>query len=721
MIDPILSVRDLVVEFDSLEGTVHAVEGVSFDLMPGESLGVVGESGSGKSVTAMSILGLVEQGGGRIVNGEILYRGQDIRAMTPRELRRLRGQDIAMVFQDPMSSLNPVVRVGNQIIEGIRVKDRSISRAQARHRAIELLELVGVPDPEQRAAQYPHQYSGGMRQRAMIAMAIANGPSILIADEPTTALDVTIQAQVLDVLELAQRETNSATMLITHDLGIVAEFAQRVVVMYAGRVIESGPASQIFATPEHPYTVGLLASLPRLDASLDRLATIPGAPPSAIQRPSGCAFHPRCQLQNGRAVCEEEVPQLVGSGMRAVACHFSDEMPAYRKSVEVQLLSAPPPVSSTSAISNGRLEVVDRASGMGPIRGTGSAIGPSKAVPAAAEEVLRVEGLKTHFPIKSSILGRRVGAVKAVDGVDLVLRRGETLGIVGESGCGKSTTGKTIMRLLDATDGRIVFQNRDITHLSRNQLREVRRDMQMVFQDPYASLDPRMSIREIIAEPLQIHQQYRGSRGRARVNELLELVGLRPEHASRYAHEFSGGQRQRIGIARAIALNPDLLILDEPVSSLDVSIQAQVINLLMDLQKELGLAYLFIAHDLAVVRQISHRVAVMYLGRIVETGDETDVYTDTAHPYSQALLSAVPVPDPSSRGHSQRIVLSGDVPSPASPPSGCHFRTRCPRVQEICHTVDPSLEAYGEPGHLSACLFSGPVPLPMPSVRQPAA
>ncbi|HEY4211671.1 MAG TPA: ABC transporter ATP-binding protein [Steroidobacteraceae bacterium] len=696
MIEPILSVRDLVVEFDTLAGTVHAVDGVSFDLYPGESLGVVGESGSGKSVTAMSILGLVSQSSGRIVNGEILYRGVDTRTMSPAELRALRGRDIAMVFQDPMSSLNPVVKVGNQLVEAIRVKDSSISRLRARHRAIELLELVGVPDPESRAAQYPHQYSGGMRQRAMIAMAIANGPSILIADEPTTALDVTIQAQVLDVLELAQRETNSATVLITHDLGIVAEFAQRVVVMYAGRIIEEGPATKIFANPTHPYTVGLLASLPRLTTSLDRLLTIPGSPPSAIDKPSGCAFHPRCRLQNGRSICVTSIPELTGNEGEQSACHFADEVPAYRKAVDIELLAARPSEPRTGISNNG-----------GDVRDRPRAAGGQAVLLSSAPEVLRVENLKTYFPIKSSVLGRQVGAVKAVDGVDLVLHKGETLGLVGESGCGKSTTGKSIMRLIDVTDGRIEFKNRDITHLKRSQLREVRRDMQMVFQDPYASLDPRMSVREIIAEPLQIHQEYRGARGRARVNELLELVGLRPEHATRYAHEFSGGQRQRIGIARAIALNPDLLILDEPVSSLDVSIQAQVINLLMDLQRELGLAYLFIAHDLAVVRQISHRVAVMYLGRVVETGQKENVYTNAAHPYSQALLSAVPVPDPALRGHSERIVLTGDVPNPASPPSGCHFRTRCPRVQEICHTVDPSLEAYGAPGHESACLFPG--------------
>jgi peptide/nickel transport system ATP-binding protein len=707
MDDPIISVRDLVVEFETREGTVHAVDGVSFDVYPGEALGIVGESGSGKSVSAMSILGLVAKPAGRVIGGQVLYRGRDTRTMSPRELRQLRGKDIAMVFQDPMSSLNPVVKVGDQIEEALRIKAPAMTAAAARRRAIELLELVGVPDPARRADQYPHQFSGGMRQRAMIAMAISNEPSVLIADEPTTALDVTIQAQVLEVLGIAQRETNSATMLITHDLGVVAEFAERVVVMYGGRVIEQGTAAEMFASPRHPYTVGLLSSLPRLDSQTDKLATIPGLPPSAIDRPSGCAFHPRCRMSNGRAQCITERPELEGAadGQRA-ACHFSGEVPAFKRAIELELQLAPHRAERLTVSDRiplpPSLPIVDpyAESGLAP------AIKPIASV--VGEEILRVTGLKTHFPIKSSLTGRSLGAVKAVDGVDLVLRKGETLGLVGESGCGKSTTGKTIMRLLDPTDGKIEFKGRDITHLRRGQLRPIRRDMQMVFQDPFSSLDPRMNVHDLVAEPLIIHGLYSGRVGRARVNELLELVGLRPEHGSRYAHEFSGGQRQRIGIARAIALNPDLLILDEPVSSLDVSIQAQVINLLVDLQRELGMAYLFIAHDLAVVRQISHRVSVMYLGRVVETGDDDEVYEQAAHPYTQALLSAVPVPDPVLRGRADRIVLTGDVPNPANPPSGCNFRTRCPIAQEICAQIDPTLSQFVRGEHEAACHFPEP-------------
>jgi peptide/nickel transport system ATP-binding protein len=617
---PVLSVRNLCTEFATESGTVTAVNGVSFDVDAGETLAIVGESGCGKSVTSLSILGLLPPKG-RIAGGEVLLEGRDMLSMSDSELREVRGSEVSMVFQDSLSSLNPVVSVGRQIAEALRAHRGGLNKATARARAIELLEMVGIPNPRERSGQYPHQFSGGMRQRAMIAMAMANEPKVLIADEPTTALDVTIQAQILEVLRMASLETGAATMFITHDLGVVAEIADRVAVMYAGNIVEQSNSKDIFDNPHHPYTVGLLNSMPGVERSRGRLIPIPGQPPNLLSIPPGCAFSPRCSLTRGRDICIAEPPPLreaPGTDHYA-ACHFLEEVPAERRRTSELAIQERPVWSGAESQDGSRVQTL-----------------------------LRVEGLSKEFPIRRGSLFAKRELLKAVDDVSFSIGYGETLGLVGESGSGKSTTGRLIMRLLEATSGKISFDGHDITKLSRSEMRPIRRQMQLVFQDPYSSLNPRMTVEQNIAEPLRIHGVWR-STGPKRIRELMDLVGLRPEMAIRFPSEFSGGQRQRVGIARAIALHPKLLVLDEPVSALDVSIQAQTINLLEELQRELGLSYLFIAHDLSVIRHISHNMAVMYHGSLVEYGPCERIYTNPEHSYTRALLAAAPISHPSER------------------------------------------------------------------------
>ncbi|WP_207126874.1 dipeptide ABC transporter ATP-binding protein [Actinocatenispora comari] len=662
--EPALRIDDLVVEFATPAGTVRAVDHVTYQVARGETLAVVGETGSGKSVTVLAALGLLSAGNVHRVSGRAEVGGQDLLALPARERRTRLGADVAMIFQDPMSALDPVQRVGDQIAEALRAHDRALTARTARARVLELLTQVGVPQPEIRYDQYPHQFSGGMCQRVVIAMAIANRPTVLIADEPTTALDVSVQAQILELLRLAARETGAATVLITHDLGVVAEMADRAAVMYAGRIVETAPVARIFGRPQHPYTASLLASLPRLDQPRGRLRAIPGQPPDLRERSAGCAFAPRCPIGGDLPECRTERPLLVPRDDGAVACHHAGQA--------VTLLPQP-------------------------------GARPSAARPDDAPAVVEVAGLAKVFPIRRGLLARTVATARAVDGVDLRIGQGSTLGLVGESGCGKSTLARSLIRLLEPTAGSIRIDGADLLRANGRQLRRLRQRVQMVYQDPYSSLNPRLSVGDNAAEPLRLAGVPRTERRRT-VLELFEKVGLRPEHADRLPAEFSGGQRQRVAIARALAPGPALVIFDEPVSALDVSVQAQVLNLLRDLQDETGVAYLFVSHDLSVVRQMADTVAVMYLGAIVETGAAGQLYRRPRHPYTRALLDSIPVPDPSVRR--SRVPLTGDPPDPTAATTGCRFRSRCPLGRDRAACADRTPELRQVDGRWTACHFA---------------
>jgi peptide/nickel transport system ATP-binding protein len=653
---PLLRVAGLRTEFHTAEGVVRAVDDVSFDLAPGEILGIVGESGSGKSVTARSILGMIHEPG-RVVAGQISYRGRDLRSLSPKAMRAIRGREIGLVFQDPQSALNPVMTVRDQIGEALTV--HGMGRAAARDRALELLEQVGIPDARRRADDYPHQFSGGMRQRVVIAIALANNPSLLIADEPTTALDVTIQAQILRLLGRLRRELGVAVLMITHDMGVVAETCDRLVVMYGGRVLERGTVDEVFRAPKSPYTHDLLAAMPRLDDSSGaRLPSIPGAPPDPAHLPPGCPFEPRCRLTVD--ACGEKMPTLtVFTADHLAACH-------------VTAGGAQIPALVPQSAHERRRAGGDR------------------------QPILAVTDLRINVANGRKGLWGRQDPVYAVDGVSLEVHPGETLGLVGESGCGKSTLARAIVGINEPVSGSIAVRTGGA--------------VQYVFQDPSASLNPRRTIRESIDEGLEAIGVPAAERYDQSVR-LLERVGLSARHLERLPYAFSGGQRQRVGIARALAAKPELLVLDEPVSALDVSIQAQIINLLESLRDELDLGYLFIAHDLSVVRHLSDRIAVMYLGGIVETGDVATVYGDPQHPYTAALLASSPQPDPAAKDR-ERIVLTGDLPSPKNPPSGCRFRTRCPigpivhSARTICVEQRPALRPAPN-GAQVACHFPG--------------
>ncbi|MDI9948705.1 ABC transporter ATP-binding protein [Rhodococcus sp. IEGM 1305] len=614
---PLLEIEDLRVSFPSEEGRIEAVRGVGYSVSDGEVLAIVGESGSGKSVASLAVMGLLPEHAR--VTGSIRLQGRELLGMGDKELSALRGKTVSMVFQDPLSALTPVYRVGDQIAEALLVHGRASSKKDAAQRAVELLDLVGIPDPEVRAKAFPHEFSGGMRQRVVIAIAIANDPALIICDEPTTALDVTVQAQILNLLRKARDLTGAGVVMITHDMGIAATLADRVVVMYAGRVVESAPVRKLFAEPRMPYTAGLLVSVPRMDAPIrSRLVSIAGAPPALHSLPPGCTFAPRCPLAVDACLLAE--PELVSTGPgHQAACIRVDEtdtrdlFTAYRRDQP-----APAPTAETA---------------------------PEQRV------VLQVTDLVKTYPITSGLVFRRKrGEIRAVDGISFDIRAGRTLALVGESGSGKSTTLTQILDLAAPEAGSIAVLGADVAALSPPDKRAIRRKMAVVFQDPTASLDPRLPVFDVLAEPLRLDGRRREEVGR-RVPELLDLVGLRREHADRYPADFSGGQKQRISIARALALDPELLILDEPVSSLDVSIQAGVLNLLRDLQEQRGMSYLFVSHDLSVVRNIAHDVAVMYQGRIVESGDAQTIFEDPQHEYTRALLEAIPVPDPTFLAH----------------------------------------------------------------------
>jgi peptide/nickel transport system ATP-binding protein len=655
---------------DGADGAVTAVDGVSLRIRRGEIMGLVGESGSGKSVTARSLLRMVPAPG-RVDGGSITYDGRDLLTLGRREMRAVRGDRIAMVFQDPQASLNPVLTVGAQVAEALIV--HGTPRRHARARAAELLDLVGIPDHARRLRDYPHQFSGGMRQRVVIAMALAREPELLIADEPTTALDVTIQAQILRLLAELRERTGVAVLMITHDMGVIAELCDSVAVMYGGRVVERGVVEAVLGTPAHPYTRALLRAMPRLDTPIgERLAAIPGQPPDPARLPSGCAFHPRCVLVTDR--CRTEAPPLDAlptDPERLAACWAAGT-------------ADPTPAGETGGTS-ARVTATSNGNGSGN-----------------GDPILLVEDLRVN-------VGGRRRPVYAVDGVDLHVRAGETVGLVGESGCGKSTLARTLVGIETPHSGSVTVHGQDLAGLPHRARRAARRGVHYVFQDPHASMNPRRTVRETLDEALQARGVPREQRP-DRVVELLERVGLAARHQDLLPHAFSGGQRQRIGIARALALEPECLVLDEPVSALDVSIQAQIINLLGDLRAELGLGYLFIAHDLAVVRAISDRTMVMYLGRIVETGPTGQLFARPRHPYTQALLSSSPQPKPGALR--ERVVLTGDLPSPKDPPSGCRFRTRCPigpltrPDRTVCAEQSPVLVADGT-GHAAACHFPG--------------
>ena len=656
---PLLDIQDLHTDIEIRSGVVHALSGVDLYVNPGETLGIVGESGSGKTMTALSLMGLLPQGG-RVSSGSIFLDGQDLTKMPLHAKRKLRGTKVGMIFQDPLTSLNPTMKIGLQVCEPLRVH-KKMSKKDALERAVEILKRVGMPRPEIVINNYPHQLSGGMRQRVMIAMALVCEPRILIADEPTTALDVTTQMQILDLIDELRDEYKMGVILITHDLGVVAGHTDRVAVMYAGRIVETAPTKTLFTEPKHRYTSSLMAALPeRALAAGTKLFSIPGAPPSLTNLPVGCRFAARCLWATDE--CRAGYPDLSGDETHTFSCFHpvqeGDESPA---------------------VLQGKLD-------------SNKTDGAAADVPQISHETLLdvKEASREYESAGSGFFKREKGVVSAVDRVSITVKKGETYGLVGESGCGKSTVGRLIAGLEPPSGGAIELDGRDLATLKGRDAVRIHRDVQMMFQDSYAAMDPRMRIDQILAEPMSIQKTGNARQIAERIMEILEQVGLTEEILDRYPHEFSGGQLQRIGFARSLTLAPDLIVADEPVSALDVSVQAQVLNLMKDLQQELGLSYLFISHDLAVVQYMADRIGVMYLGRIVEEGPASEVVKNPKHPYTKALIDSIPVPDPEFVHDESAIKLTGEPPSAVNPPKGCRFRPRCPFAGEECK-VQPML------------------------------
>ncbi|WP_298210204.1 ABC transporter ATP-binding protein [Ferrimicrobium sp.] len=681
----VLEVKQLTTNFNLRDGAARAVDHVSFSLEQGECLGIVGESGCGKSTTGLSLMRLLPPVG-HVVDGQVLLNGKDLLTLSEHEMRMVRGHEMAMVFQDPMTSLNPTMTIGRQVAEPLEVHLGASKRA-AMARALEVLELVGLPNPRDRLNDYPHQLSGGLRQRVVIATALALEPKVLIADEPTTALDVTIQAQILDLLDRLRAELSMAVILVTHDMGVIAERTDRVVVMYAGRAVEISESTDLFRRTRHPYAKALLRAIPRLDDDRrERLYVIPGRPPNLSNEIVGCSFAPRCE--RARDDCQIKEPELLPMEPSHFAACFHPVLDDLVSSQEVV----------------GRRDV----SGMDiPRDPTKAKVEIATSDPHGQEAksavLLAVNHLTKEFPVGSgSFLRRNAETLKAVSDVSFAIREGETFGLVGESGCGKTTLGRLVVALDRPTSGSIDYDGADIGSLRGATLRNKRRDMQLVFQDPYASLDPRMRIGSILKESFEV--QGIGTRAQqwARINSLVHEVGLNQKALEMYPHEFSGGQRQRIGLARALSLNPRLVVADEPVSALDVSIQAQILNLMKYLQRKHKLTYLIISHDLAVVRYVANTIGVMYLGKLVEVGPSFAIYNRPAHPYTSSLLAAIPIPDPDVRFREGVPHLKGELPSAIFPPSGCRFRTRCPLAEPVCAEEEPPLRVFG-PGHAAAC------------------
>ncbi|HEX2818778.1 MAG TPA: ABC transporter ATP-binding protein [Streptosporangiaceae bacterium] len=748
---PVLDIQNLSTHIKLTSSVVQAVGNVDLHIEAGETLGVVGESGCGKSITGLSIMGLLPPGGS-IVNGSVKLNDRELVGLKDEELRRIRGNDIAMIFQDPLTSLDPTKTIGYQVGEPVRLH-RNASKAEALDRAVEVLNLVGLPRPKERLKDYPHQLSGGLRQRVMIAMALACEPKLLIADEPTTALDVTIQAQILALLRDLKERLGMAMLLITHDMGVIAGHADRVNVMYAGRVVETAEAVNLFDEMHHPYTQALLASIPQLDQDMNKaLHAIPGLPPDLAHLPEGCRFAARCTRATDK--CRADEPPLSGTTFEhKFACWHPVDGP-----LALALIGHEGPDAASTGLVGSDAESLDEAaagdkvgfvhdaqladSGAAGAAEADGAAGEASSSPETAAgaggpvvvaaglvetpdgrlevaelpveavansngvaPLLELRNLVKEFPVTSgAILQRRVAAVHAVSDVSFSVPAGTTFGLVGESGCGKTTIGKLIVALEKPSSGSISVNGEDVSKLHRSDLRRKRRDLQLMFQDPQSSLDPRMRVGTIIAEPLAV--QHLGSKRaqRDRVFELLSEVGLPRNAVERYPHEFSGGQRQRIGLARALTVNPRLIVADEPVSALDVSIRAQVLNLMKRLQATYGLTYVVISHDLAVVKYMADQIGVMYLGKLVEMGSGEDIYERPAHPYTAGLIATIPVPNPTLERAKHGAAIKGELPSPVNPPSGCRFRTRCQFAQERCAVEEPKLRSFG-PDHVAACHF----------------